>query len=35
MPLLLAGDDNGFMTKVAVLTQPPKPKKTPETTAEP
>ena len=35
MPLLLAGDDNGFMSKVAVLTQPPKSKKTPEPTAEP
>jgi PTH1 family peptidyl-tRNA hydrolase len=27
LPILVAGDDNGFMSKVTVLTRPPRPKK--------
>jgi len=34
-PLLLAGDDNGFMNKVVVKTQPPREKKTPPAPASP
>ena len=29
LPFLVAGDDPGFMNKVALLTQPPRPKKPP------
>ena len=30
LPLLVAGDDNGFMTRVAELTRPPRPRKKPD-----
>ncbi len=30
LPLLVAGDDNGFMTRVAEQTRPPKPRKKPD-----
>ena len=29
LPFLVAGDDAGFMNKVALLTQPPRPKRPP------
>jgi PTH1 family peptidyl-tRNA hydrolase len=34
-PLLAAGDDAGFMTRVALLTQPPKPKAEPKADTKP